>query len=266
MAETHGTGTQAGDPNELISIRKAFCAGRESSNLLHLTSIKANVGHSEAASGGAALAKLLLMLKHLEVPPQILLENLNHKIQDLGSDGAVISRDGAAWPRPSSHPRLALLNNFGAAGSNGALILQEYGEKKSDEKLEGLDQDQSYMLGFSARSETALLEYRDALISQIQKPVDSASLRDIIYSSTARRQVFDHRIAVVGSSTEDFVDKLKTAQIFNIRESTESGPHAVFAFSGQGSQVSFDDSTSRWPRLNFHSVSWHGSRTHDGIS
>lgn len=71
VVETHGTGTQAGDPNELLSIRGAFCNGRDPGNLLHFTSIKANIGHCEAASGGAALAKLLLMMRHGKIPPQI---------------------------------------------------------------------------------------------------------------------------------------------------------------------------------------------------
>ena len=266
MAETHGTGTQAGDTNELISIRKAFCAGRDPSNLLHLTSIKANIGHSEAVSGGAGLAKLLLMMKHREIPPQISLNTLNHKIQELGTDGAVISRDGAVWPRPLSHPRLALLNNFGAAGSNGTLILQEYGDNKSYDEHEDPDQDQSFMLGFSARSVTALLQYRDAFISCLQKPVESVSLRDIIYSSTARRQVFDYRIAVVGSNTGELVDKLRTAQFHSIREIADTQPHAVFAFSGQGSQVGFNESASRKPQLKLHLVSRYGPRTDDGIS
>ena len=266
MAETHGTGTQTGDVNELISIRKAFCTGRDPSNLFHLTSIKANIGHSEAASGGAALAKMLLMMKHREIPPQISLNTLNHKIQELGTDGAVISRAGAVWPRPLSHPRLALLNNFGAAGSNGALILQEYEDNKLDDEHEEPDQDQSYMLGFSARSDTALLQYRDTLISHLQNPIESVSLRDVIYSSTARRQVFDYRIAVVGSNTEELVDELKTAQLHNIRESADAEPHAVFAFSGQGSQVSLNEISSRKPQLILYLVSRYGPRTDDGIS
>ena len=178
------------------------------------------------------------MMKHREIPPQISLNTLNHKIRELGTDGAVISRDGADWPRPLSHPRLALLNNFGAAGSNGALILQEYVENEPDDEHEFLDQEQSYMLGLSARSDTALLQCRDALISHLQKPIDSVSLRDIIYSSTARRQVYDYRIAVDGSNTEELIEKLKTAQLHSIRESADTEPHAVFAFSGQGSQVS----------------------------
>jgi acyl transferase domain-containing protein len=244
VVETHGTGTQAGDPNELVSIRGAFCNGRDPGNLLHFTSIKANIGHCEAASGGAALAKLLLMMRHGQIPPQISLKTLNRKIKDLGTDGSVIDRDGAIWPRPSRHPRLALLNNFGAAGSNGALILQEYSSLKAPPQNEEQCEAHSYMLGFSARSNTSLLAYKDALISYLEAPSVPSSLRDVAYTSTARRQIFDYRISVTGSTIQEIVDNLRNAEIYNIRESANPQPRAVFAFSGQGSQVKLHYSMS----------------------
>ncbi|KAJ5675932.1 type I iterative polyketide synthase [Penicillium macrosclerotiorum] len=236
VVETHGTGTQAGDPNELVSIRGALCNDRDPGNLVHFTSIKANIGHCEAASGGAALAKLLLMMRHREIPPQISLKTLNRKIKDLGTDGSVIDRDGAAWPRPLRHPRLALLNNFGAAGSNGALILQEYTSLKATSQDEEQCEAHSYVLGISARSNTSLLAYKEALISYLESPSVPISLRDIAYTSTARRQIFDYRVSIIGSTIQEVVDNLRNAEIYNIRESANQEPRAVFAFSGQGSQ------------------------------
>ncbi|KAJ5674340.1 type I iterative polyketide synthase [Penicillium maclennaniae] len=204
VVETHGTGTQAGDPNELLSIRGALCNGRDPANLLHFTSIKANIGHCEAASG----------------------------------DGSIIDRDGATWPQSSNprHPRLALLNNFGAAGSNGALILQEYSSLKALPKDEDQCQTNSYLLGLSARSHTSLLAHRNALISYLEDPSLTTSLRDVAYTSTARRQIFDYRISVTGSKIQEIVDDLRNANVYNIRESANPQPRAVFAFSGQGSQ------------------------------
>ncbi|GIK07603.1 type I iterative polyketide synthase [Aspergillus viridinutans] len=236
VVETHGTGTQAGDLNELVSIRGAFCNGRDPGNFLHFTSVKANIGHCEAASGAAALAKLLLMMRHGKIPPQISLKTLNRKIKDLGTDGSVIDRDGAPWPRPSRHPRLALLNNFGAAGSNGALILQEYSSLKALPQNEEQCEAHSYMLGFSARGNTSLLAYKDALISYLEAPSVPRSLRDVAYTSTARRQIFDYRVSVTGSTIQEIVDNLRNAEIYNIRESPNPQPRAVLAFSGQGSQ------------------------------
>lgn len=238
VVETHGTGTQAGDPNELISIRGALCKDRDPHNLIHFTSIKANIGHCEAASGGAALAKLLLMMKYGRIPPQISLKTLNRKIQKLGHDGSAIDRDGADWSRPSSYPRLALLNNFGAAGSNGALLLQEYDSRNTSAGV-GKVNNAVYMLGLSAKSITSLLAYKDAFSSYLESPSPRDSLRDIVYTSTARRQIYDHRISVIGSTFEQLADNLRNAEIVNTRDSNDARPRAVFAFSGQGSQVSF---------------------------
>lgn len=108
-----GTGTQAGDPNELRSIRGVFAQGRMPENKLHVTSLKSNIGHLEAASGGAALAKLLLMLRHKRIPPQALLHNLNPAIAELGTDGTYIATDAVDWTPPGK--RTALLNNFGVS-------------------------------------------------------------------------------------------------------------------------------------------------------
>ena len=237
VVELHGTGTQAGDPNEVSSIREALCDSRDPHNLLHLTSIKANIGHCEAASGTAALAKMILMIKHGEIPPQISLKNLNPKIRELGPDGAVIDREPALWPRPAGHPRIAMLNNFGAAGSNGALILQEhYGDHLSAENHQ--DGIHHWVLGCSAKSVDALLSLRDALISFVENNSTACSIRNICYTSTARRHVYDHRISVTASSKEEVIERLRDSSPSNVRETSNSRPSAVFAFSGQGSQAS----------------------------
>lgn len=109
-----GTGTQAGDPNELRSIRGVFAQARRSDDKLHVTSLKSNIGHLEAASGGAALAKLLLMLRHKRIPPQALLQRLNPAIVELGTDGTHITTEAIDWAAKGKK-RTALLNNFGVS-------------------------------------------------------------------------------------------------------------------------------------------------------
>ncbi len=54
--EAHGTGTKVGDPQEADAITKVFCKHRKEPLLIG--SIKSNMGHAEAASGLAALAKV----------------------------------------------------------------------------------------------------------------------------------------------------------------------------------------------------------------
>lgn len=48
--EMHGTGTQAGDFEEMTSVMKVMGQGRSKSNVLTVGAVKANVGHGEAVS------------------------------------------------------------------------------------------------------------------------------------------------------------------------------------------------------------------------
>ena len=78
------------------SIRSPSCANR-TTHPLYVTSIKANIGHLEAASGAAGLLKRLLMLQHRMIPRQILLENPNPKNPSLDCDRTIMH---VSWHPP----------------------------------------------------------------------------------------------------------------------------------------------------------------------
>lgn len=232
VVEAHGTGTPAGDPNEVRGIRNVFCKGRSLGNPLHITSIKANIGHCEAASGVASLTKLLLMLKHKLVPPQSLLKELNPAIEDLATDGTVISTEPVDWTPQLGKRRTALLNNFGAAGSNAALLLQEY---QSDICGQGpeLEGPVTHVFGCSARNAELLHELRETLISYLKERQDELSIADVCYTSTARRSLQSCRISTTASSIPYLIANLRDAQIVEVPDTARA---TVFLFSGQGSQ------------------------------
>ncbi|ROT35234.1 phenolpthiocerol synthesis polyketide synthase ppsA [Sodiomyces alkalinus F11] len=125
VVEAHGTGTQAGDFAEVSSLSSVF-KGRPESTPLHLCSVKGNIGHAEAASGVAGLSKLLLMMEHGTIPPMGSFKSLNPRLSSVMNEyNMVVSDRAQKWGGSSIRPRRALLNNFGAAGSNAALILEE---------------------------------------------------------------------------------------------------------------------------------------------
>jgi acyl transferase domain-containing protein len=231
VVEAHGTGTQAGDPCELESIRSIFNADRTARNPLHVTSIKANVGHLEAASGAAGLAKLLLMFRYGVIPQQILFENLNPKIAPLDKDFTVISTEHTPWPSPQDgSTRLALLNNFGAAGSNAALLLEEFlGIKQTVHPPIGIP----LVFGLSAKTSSALNALRFRYLEWLKNPEnDSINFCDIAYTSTARRQMYPYRIAMVANNKKELIQQCSTATAVHV---TNSCGKVVFVFSGQGS-------------------------------
>ena len=70
----HGTGTQAGDGTEMVSVTNVFAPAdrkRPSDRPLYLGAVKSNVGHGEAASGVTALIKVLMMLQKNAIPPRV---------------------------------------------------------------------------------------------------------------------------------------------------------------------------------------------------
>ncbi|OJA19511.1 hypothetical protein AZE42_03211 [Rhizopogon vesiculosus] len=227
VVEAHGTGTQAGDSSELESIRAVLCRARHSENPLHITSIKANIGHLEAASGAAGLAKLLLMFQHDTIPAQISLNTLNPRIAPLEQDHTIIDTLPSPWMSGTT-PRIAVLNNFGASGSNGALILEEY-PKQAKASASAT----SYIFGVSAKSREALEDLRLRYIQWLRDARNRLiPLRDIAYTATARRQLHPFRISVNAGTKEQLVQALGNADIYH---SERTFGQAVFVFSGQGS-------------------------------
>lgn len=94
--EAHGTGTPVGDPREIASIREVF-GGPARTNTLHVSSVKGNTGHLEAASGIASLIKTLLMIKHNTIPVQASFNSLNPAIPALEPDHLAIPTRTQPW-------------------------------------------------------------------------------------------------------------------------------------------------------------------------
>jgi acyl transferase domain-containing protein len=80
FVETHGTGTQAGDPIETRALASVFCAERKSDRPLRIGSIKTNVGHLEGTSGVAGVIKAVLMLENHTFLPNRNFTSLNPRI------------------------------------------------------------------------------------------------------------------------------------------------------------------------------------------
>ncbi|KAB8231310.1 beta-ketoacyl [acyl carrier protein] synthase domain-containing protein [Aspergillus alliaceus] len=106
FVKAHGTGRAHGDP--IKCIRQVF-GGRDRGTLLCMGSLKAIIGHTGAASGVAIILKVLLMLKHREIPPQANFAPLNPTIPSLNNDRIVISTDPGGGNRGFVLPALTAM-------------------------------------------------------------------------------------------------------------------------------------------------------------
>jgi phthiocerol/phenolphthiocerol synthesis type-I polyketide synthase E len=66
--ETHGTGTQLGDPIELVALQNAFSECDLPQQSCAIGSLKSNIGHLDVAAGIAGFMKAALVLKNRLLP------------------------------------------------------------------------------------------------------------------------------------------------------------------------------------------------------
>ncbi|POR35294.1 Polyketide synthase [Tolypocladium paradoxum] len=229
VVEAHGTGTQAGDFAEVSSLSAVF-KGRN--DPLHLCSVKGNIGHAEAASGAAGLIKLLLMIERSTIPPLASFTTLNPRLSMMGNHNMVIPTFAQSWTGTDNRPRRALLNNFGAAGSNAALILEEAPTSRHPECRPNHPRSW-HLVNLSAKGATALNQLKSKFINFI-KDNPTTRVEDLCYSANARRVHHTaHRWSGGGTSLEELLKRLQSDDI--PRESVSlSTIKIAFIFSGQG--------------------------------
>ncbi|KAM6485142.1 putative polyketide synthase [Trichoderma sp. SZMC 28011] len=129
--EAHGTGTQAGDPIEARAMAGVFCGvgedgngGRDEAHYLRIGSVKTNVGHTEAASGLAAVIKGVLCLERGLIPPSVNYETPNPKLK-LDEWRLKVVTAMEPWPESLiGGPKRLSVNNFGYGGSNAHVIME----------------------------------------------------------------------------------------------------------------------------------------------
>ncbi|KAI1097348.1 hypothetical protein F4804DRAFT_339282 [Jackrogersella minutella] len=184
--EAHGTGTPVGDPIECASIRTAF-GGPSRTQELVIGSVKDVIGHTEAASGVAGVIKTLLMMQHGSIPKQPNFARLNPKIPALEPDKLAIADRSRAWQ--TSTRRAALINNYGAAGSNAAIVIREYRPSVEVQDITSTLPESTiveYPIFLSAKTSESLRAYGAALKTFLDRDA-SITLGDVAYN-LARKQ------------------------------------------------------------------------------
>jgi len=121
VVEAHGTGTVVGDPAEYESVRQVL-GGSIRSKPLMLSSVKGLVGHIECTSGLISLIKILLMIRKGAIPPQASFSKINSAIKSSPADNMSIPTSLQPWDVGF---RAALINNYGASGSNASMVVTQ---------------------------------------------------------------------------------------------------------------------------------------------
>lgn len=126
LFECHGTGTPIGDAVELQSLSRLFAGTSSPAGKAIVGSVKSNVGHLLTAAGAAATIKVLLAMKHGQLPPTANFSNPTSEVNWGQSPFEVLSKP-RDWASPASEqPRRAAVSAFGFGGINAHVLLEQW--------------------------------------------------------------------------------------------------------------------------------------------
>ncbi|KAL8847079.1 MAG: hypothetical protein Q9221_007866 [Calogaya cf. arnoldii] len=235
--ECHGTGTAVGDPIEARAVANAMNDTRSPEDPLLIGALKANIGHSEAASGIFAVMKAAMVTENGVIPGVAGLKELNPEIDEEGWN-IKVQRDTALWPE-SSHSRRAGVSSFGYGGTNGHVIVEEanahlpwyqHGKPISDAKYDN-GATRPFMVAFSAHDKPTLQKN----IAAHAKVANRFYLADLAHTLNTKRTKLAQRaftIARQGNEEADF----DLSSFHFISTVKKPRPDLAFAFTGQGAQ------------------------------
>ncbi|MBX7104852.1 MAG: amino acid adenylation domain-containing protein [Gemmataceae bacterium] len=222
--EAHGTGTPMGDPIEVAALAQVFRGVERGS--CRLGSVKANIGHLEAAAGVTGLIKAALALHHRQVPGTV---HFRQPHPAIGIEQTPFRIPAATEDWPSQTQRRAGVTSLGVGGTNAHVSLEEAPTAPATGPAW---KDQLYVL--SARSPEALHRTGDALADHLNHHSELPAA-DVAYTLQVGRRAFAYRRAVVAGSTADAAVALRKPA--DVTKSVAGDLPVAWLFPGQGAQA-----------------------------
>jgi rifamycin polyketide synthase modules 4, 5 and 6 len=245
--EAHGTGTTLGDPIEAQALLSTYGRGRDPKQPLLLGSVKSNLGHTQGASGVAAVIKTVLSLRNRYLPATLHVDAPTPKV-DWSSGAVELLTEGRAWPE-TGRPARCGVSSFGASGTNVHMILEEApaeaGRGEQDEQP-GTAAASWPALPFvvTAKTETALATLGRRLADGVDADADAdepVGLGELAHALATGRAKLGRRAVVVAKDRDELraglelVAEGRTGSGVVAGSAGVNGPgKVVFVFPGQG--------------------------------
>lgn len=195
LIEAHGTGTKLGDPIEVAGLKAAFAPFTQRAGFCALGSVKSNIGHCLTAAGIAGVLKLVLSLRHRQLPPTVNFHRINEHIQLDGSPFLVNDRL-REWSVPAGMRRRSAVSSFGFSGTNAHLVISE-SATESTASAAALPRTAAgpVLVPLSARTAMQLRESVRALRAWLDTPdADGQDLRAIARTLQTGRHAMGERV------------------------------------------------------------------------
>jgi polyketide synthase PksM len=202
MVEAHGTGTVLGDPIEIEGLTRSFRNFTVRSGFCAIGSLKTNIGHAVTAAGVAGVIKVLLALRHNQIPASLHFDQANANI-DFADSPFYVNTSLRAWPEPGSGVRRAAVSSFGFSGTNAHIVIEEAPRTSTV-----IDHKPAYLIFLSARTHEQLRQLVLDMLSYARKR-SGANLQEVSFTLLTGRKHWLHRWASVIRDQAELIETME---------------------------------------------------------
>ena len=196
LFEAHGTGTVLGDPIEHAALARAYASDGKT-GFCALGSIKSNLGHATTAAGVVGLIKILLAMRHQQIPPTLHVGKGNPAI-DLRTSPFYLPTEAREW---AGERRRGAISSFGFSGTNAHVVVEEAPQQLGVRRSAG-----PALIVLSARTAGQLRQCAERLQRHLTSDTD---LGAVAFTLLAGRRHMHHRLAVVATDAADLAQRLR---------------------------------------------------------
>lgn len=211
--EAHGSATKLGDEVELKALN------RVSEKFTHVSkpptlvgSVKANIGHLDAAAGIAGFIKSILALHYREIPPAVNFTEPNHTLATL-SETFAVNTDSVMLEGNS--PQAIAVGSLGIGGTNAHVVVHSH--RRTHAKHQPVAdsgvalQQLTYWFPLSAHDHTTLVNRARQLLSFLGQH-KGLSLEKLSFTLLDKQHHYEHRALLLAGSLAELVTEI-TAMI-----------------------------------------------------
>ncbi|MBW8683030.1 type I polyketide synthase [Chitinophaga rhizophila] len=223
--ETHGTGTQLGDPIEVEALNRAF--ELTTPNTIPIGSLKSNIGHTSYSAGILGFIKAALCLKNKTIPPSINFTAPNPGV-GFANGPFYVNTQTSAMDRKDGQPLRAAVTSLGIGGTNAHMILEEAPAVLPANASVAPIQ----VITISAKTPQALKGNAIRLFDFLRK--EDVNFADLAYTYRSSRAGMELKKSFVAASAAELLAALQEYIYSNVSPVQQQSAPLVFMFPGNG--------------------------------